>query len=106
MYRLCYVDNWQRDHQKAIFHKWIDNTIHKKNGETILQTLALVEFEDGTLARVDYTSIKFEDTKAYFNILKMNLMIHSGPFGTKGEFMIDESMEERDENPEIQPTDD
>lgn len=66
MYRICYIDNWQRDHQMALFHKWIDNEIVKKDGSRVMQTLALVEFEDGTMYRADYSTVRFEDTDVIF----------------------------------------
>lgn len=69
MYRICYIDNWQRDHQKALFHKWIDNEIVKKDGTRVMQTLALVEFEDGTMYRAEYSTVRFEDTDLEFNCL-------------------------------------
>jgi len=66
-YRTCYIDTWQREHQKALFHKWVDNPITRKDGVQVMQTLALVEFEDGTVARVESKSIRFDDSKRYFD---------------------------------------
>lgn len=68
MYRICYIDNWQRNHQKALFHKWVDNPITKKDGTQVMQTLALVEFEDGTMYRAEYSTVRFEDTEAMFRM--------------------------------------
>ena len=65
-YRICYVDTWQREHQKALFHKWVDNPITRKDGVQVMQTLALVEFEDGSVARVEAKSIRFDDSPRYF----------------------------------------
>lgn len=65
-YRLCYVDTWQREHQKALFHKWVDNPITRKDGVQVMQTLALVEFEDGSVSRVEAKSIRFDDSPRYF----------------------------------------
>lgn len=79
MYRICYIDNWQRDHQKALFHKWIDNEIVKKDGSRVMQTLALVEFEDGTMYRADYSTVKFEDTDLYLKIADLYSKAASSP---------------------------
>ena len=65
-YRICYVDTWQREHQKALFHKWVDNPITRKDGVQVMQTLALVEFEDGSVSRVEAKSIRFDDSPRYF----------------------------------------
>ena len=66
-YRPCYIDTWQREHQKALFHKWVANPITRQDGVTIMQTLALVEFEDGTVARIEAKGVRFDDSKRYFD---------------------------------------
>lgn len=67
--RLCYVDTWQRDHQKAIFHEWVETTAAQP-GRTGTLTMALVEFEDGTMSRIDYRNIRFSDSETYFKTLE------------------------------------
>ena len=50
--RPCYVDG-----KKALFHKWVtDGT---------LDTLALVEYENGRVAKVDTRYFKFADHGAF-----------------------------------------
>lgn len=57
--RSCYVDN-----RKAIFHRWVDTSFPKDKG-FILQTLALVEYEDGSVQQVQPKKIKFADGGAF-----------------------------------------
>ena len=53
--RSCYVDK-----RKAIFHKWVDSSFPKDNG-FIIQTLALIEYEDGSVAQIQPKKIRFAD---------------------------------------------
>lgn len=53
--RSCYVDN-----KKAIFHRWVDTSFPKDKG-FISQTLALVEYEDGSVAQIQPKKVKFAD---------------------------------------------
>lgn len=57
--RSCYVDS-----RKAIFHRWVDTSFPKDKG-FILQTLALVEFEDGSVQQVQPKKIRFADGGAF-----------------------------------------
>ena len=52
--RPCYVEKKDAT-RKAIFHRWIDLSC------PITQTLALVEYEDGTVEQVKPVSIRFAD---------------------------------------------
>ena len=53
--RSCYVDG-----KKAIFHRWVDTSFPKDKG-FILQTLALVEYEDWYFQKFQTKNIKFAD---------------------------------------------
>lgn len=55
--RPCYVQlkEFNGEKHKAIFHRWIELSC------PITQTLALVEYEDGSVAQVKPTSIIFAD---------------------------------------------
>lgn len=53
--RSCYVDK-----RRAIFHRWVDTSFPKEKG-FILQTLALVEYEDGSVAQLQPKKIRFAD---------------------------------------------
>ena len=52
--RPCYVQTKDTG-RKAIFHRWIELSC------PITQTLALVEYEDGTIGQVKPTSLTFID---------------------------------------------
>lgn len=58
--------------KKAIFHEW-DVSMVSKGDDVIVQTLALVEYEDGTVAQVKIKNIRFIDNRfrgmfwAYFS---------------------------------------
>lgn len=48
--------------KRAIFHGWTQSIVGKtKTNEIIVQTLALVEYEDGSLAQVKAKSLRFTD---------------------------------------------
>lgn len=53
--RPCYIDN-----RKAIFHRWVETSFPKDKG-FILQTLALVEYEDGHVAQIQPKKVIFAD---------------------------------------------
>lgn len=53
--RSCYVDE-----KKAIFHRWVDTSFPKDKG-FILQTLALVEYENGSVQQVQPKKVRFAD---------------------------------------------
>lgn len=97
MYRICYIDNWQRDHQKALFHKWIDNEIVKKDGTRVMQTLALVEFEDGTMYRAEYSTVRFEDTDVIFKQIETLSQVRRDIMRKDDDLSdIDDGVEEKD----------
>ena len=52
--RACYIQT-KDGRRKAIFHRWIDLSC------PITQTLALVEYEDGTMAQIKPGNIIFAD---------------------------------------------
>lgn len=62
--RPCYVDG-----RKALFHGWVDVAdvitpsiaIGGHNGGTVRDTLALVEYENGKVAKVDTRYFRFAD---------------------------------------------
>lgn len=58
--------------KKAIFHMWIMSWIPKENNQ-LMQTLALVEYEDGTMGQVKPKCIRFTDNLVsdYFSILEV-----------------------------------
>ena len=53
--RSCYVDN-----KRAIFHRWVDTSYPKDKG-FIQQTLAIVEFEDGSVQQAQPKKVRFAD---------------------------------------------
>lgn len=61
--RPCIVTHKVKGHtteRNAIFHKWISSVVSTST-DVIVQTLALVEYEDGTVAQVKPKSIRFID---------------------------------------------
>lgn len=64
--RPCYVISTK---QKALFHKWItvaevippSNLRSGHHGGQIIDTYALVEFEDGRMGRIHSSNIRFDD---------------------------------------------
>lgn len=57
--RSCYVEG-----RKAIFHRWVETSFPKDKG-FILQTLALVEYQDGSVAQIQPKKIRFADGGAF-----------------------------------------
>lgn len=55
-YRPCIVGNRQ-----ASFHKWID-AVEATTNSIVTYTMGLIEFEDGTVERVNIEDIRFVDT--------------------------------------------
>lgn len=48
--------------KRAIFHRWVQSVVGKtESDEIIAQTLALVEYENGTVAQVKPKSLRFTD---------------------------------------------
>lgn len=66
--RPCYVDG-----RKAMWHKWVDVSeivppsiaIGGHGGGVVRDTLALVEYEDGDVAKVYAEKVKFADHGAF-----------------------------------------
>lgn len=56
--RPCFVK--EAEYKKAIFHRWVDTSFPKEKG-FILQTLALVEYEDGSIAQIQPKKLIFAD---------------------------------------------
>ena len=46
---------------KAIFHTWCMNAVIKDEAHGIIQTLALVEYADGSIAQVNPKNLRFTD---------------------------------------------
>lgn len=69
--RHCYVDG-----RKAIWHRWVDVAeivppsiaIGGHGGGVVKDTLALVEYENGKVAKVDTRYFKFADHGAFREI--------------------------------------
>lgn len=67
-YRPCFAEG-----KKALFHKWIEESeivapsvmVGGHNGGVIKAAFAIVEYEDGTIAKVEPHKIKFADGKFY-----------------------------------------
>lgn len=57
--------------KNAIFHKWVSSIV-STTSDTIVQTLALVEYEDGSIGQVKPKSIRFIDNvvSTYFEWLE------------------------------------
>lgn len=66
--RPCYVNG-----RKAIWHKWVDASqivppaiaLGGHSGGVVRDTLALVEYEDGEVAKVYAEKVKFADHRAF-----------------------------------------
>lgn len=58
--------------RKAIFHMWTKSMITKGEDISLLQTLAIVEYEDGTIGQVKPKNLRFTDNLVsdYFSILE------------------------------------
>ena len=56
--------------KRAIFHKWVTNVV-KEDGLFMVNELALVEYEDGTVAQVKLKNLRFLDDLVlkYFSIV-------------------------------------
>ena len=67
--RPCFVHINESDRKKALFHRWADfaqvsNPILQGDvGGQLWSVLAIVEYEDGTVATVPCSSIEFVDQK-------------------------------------------
>lgn len=62
--RLCKVTHkvkGKKAEKKAIFHGWCMNSVIKEDGSGIIQTLALVEYADGSVAQVNPKNLRFTD---------------------------------------------
>ena len=62
--RPCYISKkaFKNGPKKALFHSWIE-----LKSPNMTQTLALVEYEDGTMEQVKPTSIIFTDSQLMFD---------------------------------------
>lgn len=60
--RPCYISkkSFKNGPKRAIFHRWIEVI-------GAAQTLALVEYEDGTVEQVKPTNVIFTDSKQFFD---------------------------------------
>lgn len=64
-YRTCIICG----EKKALFHKWVEESYVKNAilkgecGGTVKTTFALIEYEDGTMAKIDPWNVMFTDGK-------------------------------------------
>lgn len=54
--RPCYVDG-----RKAMFHQWVQDAPRLSSVGSLVSTLGIVEYEDGTVELVEPQAIKFAD---------------------------------------------